>query len=331
MSSTTGASLINARGSASSFRRPTREQVETYERLKAAMDDEAKKNWTDEQWHREIAMLISQQLDYGFRYDNPFGDYFNVVNVPEDETLVIEERRGLKVFWTAKGGYIEETQLKTSRWQLPRDTIGFHVSEFDDKLRLNFAETLEALVTLAEQRLDAEINRRMFTLLQQAIPSTSAYYVNATTGITLDILNTAIREVKDAIKPSNAGPVPITVIGRAAVVDKISDLVVNPSALFDPTATEEIRLRGRLGVYRNANIQELRNWTDENDASYIPANELWVFGGNVGKFAFYGGMQTRNWLENESDYRHYRGRRDVGGLIYHPEQARRIVDGTITP
>jgi hypothetical protein len=331
MSKSAGADLIAARGSASSFRRPTREQAETYERLKAAMNDEAKANWSDANWHREIAMLISQQLDYGFRYDNPFGDYFDVVNVPEDETLVIEERRGLQVYWTAKGGYIEETQLKTTRWQLPRDTIGFHVSAFDDKLRLNFADTLEALVTLAEQRLDAEINRRMFTLLQQAITNVSEYYVDASGGLTLDILNTAVREVKDAIKPSNSGPVPITIIGRATMIDQISDLVTDPSALFDPTATEEIRLRGRLGVYRNANVQELRNWTDENDLSYFPANELWVFGGGVGKFAYYGGMQTKQWEENESDYRHYRGRRDVGGLIYHPEQARRIVDGTVSP
>jgi hypothetical protein len=42
-------------------------------------------------------------------------------------------------------------------------------------------------------------------------------------------------------------------------------------------------------------------------------------------------MQTKSWVENTVDYRHYRGRKDIGGLIHHPEQARRIVDGTITP
>ncbi len=31
------------------------------------------------------------------------------------------------------------------------------------------------------------------------------------------------------------------------------------------------------------------------------------------------------------DYRHYRARKDIGGLVHHPEQARRIVDTTVTP
>lgn len=328
MTKSLGGDLIRARGSASSFRRPSMAEVEEYSRLKSAMNDEAKENWGNLEWHREIAVLISSTLDYGFRFDNLFGDYFQVENVAEDETVVIEERRGLTVYFTARGGYIDETQLQTTRWQLPRDTIGFHVSEFDDKLRLNFAETLEALVTLAEQRLDAEINRRMFTLLQQAITSGSPYYVDLAGALSLDALNAAVREVKDAIKPSNSGPVPITILGRATMIDELSDAVTDPAALFDPTATEEVRLKGRLGVYRGANVQEIRNYEDETNTSFIPANELWVFGGTVGKFAFYGGMQTKVWEENESDYRHYRGRRDVGGLIYHPEQARRLVDTT---
>ena len=35
-------------------------------------------------------------------------------------------------------------------------------------------------------------------------------------------------------------------------------------------------------------------------------------------------------IENTVDYRHYRARKDVGGLIHHPEQVRRIVDSTHT-
>jgi hypothetical protein len=63
---------------------------------------------------------------------------------------------------------------------------------------------------------------------------------------------------------------------------------------------------------------------------FIPANELWVFGGTVGKFALYGGLQVKSWDENTVDYRHYRARKDIGGLIHHPEQARRIVDSSVT-
>lgn len=312
------------------FGRPSRETVEEYERLKSALNEEARANWDDDKWHREVAAVIASRLDYGFQFENLFGSYFQVSTVGEFDTVELTERRGLKVFYTSRGGYIEESQLKTERWTLPRDTIGFHVSEHDDKLRAGFAETIEALVGLAEQRMDAEINRRMFNLLQAAVPLASPYYV-ASAGLTSGELNDAIRDVGDSIKPSGAGRAPITVIGRAAMVDAVSDIIGAGAGNFTEAAAEELRSRGMVGTYRGANVVRVFNYTDENGDSYIPANELWVFGGNVGQFAFYGGTQTKSWEENTVDYRHYRGRRDIGGLIHHPEQARRIVDSSVTP
>lgn len=323
--------MIRARAALDPFGRPRQEELQAYLDAKAALNKEAAENWGNDSWHREVAAIVAERLDYGFAFDNLFGTYFETRTVGEFEKIEIRERRGLKVFWTARGGYIEESQLKTERFELPRDTIGFHVSEFADKLRANFAETIEELVGLAENKLDAEINRRMFQMLQAAIPSSSPYYVNATTGLTKAALDQAIRDVRDSIRPDGAAVPPVTIIGRASMVDAISDVVTDAAALYDPEATAEVRRRGRLGVYRGANVVQLQNYTDDNGASYIPANELWVFGGTVGLFAFYGGMQTKSWEENTVDYRHYRGRRDVGGLIYHPEQARRIVDGTVTP
>ena len=312
------------------FGRPSRETVEEYERLKSALNEEARTNWDDDKWHREVAAVIASRLDYGFQFENLFGSYFQVQSVGEFDTVELTERRGLKVFYTSRGGYIEESQLKTERWTLPRDTIGFHVSEHDDKLRAGFAETIEALVGLAEQRMDAEINRRMFNLLQAAVPMASPYYV-ASTGLTSGELNDAIRDVGDSIKPSGSMRAPITVIGRAAMVDAVSDIIGTGAGNFTEAAAEELRARGMVGTYRGANVVRVFNYTDENGDSYIPANELWVFGGNVGQFAFYGGTQTKSWEENTVDYRHYRGRRDIGGLIHHPEQARRIVDSSVTP
>ena len=321
--------LIRARSAADPFGRPSAEALAEYNRAKAALNEEAKLHWHDDTWHRQMAAVIAERLDYGFEFANLFGTYFQVQTVGEFDTVTITERRGMQVFWTARGGYIDETQLKTERFDVPRDTVGFHVSEFADKLRANYAETLEELISLAEQRLDAEINRRMFNLLQAAVPNSSPYYVDASGGLTKNILDSALREVADQVKPNNGVMPPITIAGRAQMIDQISDVVTDAAALFDPEATAEIRRMGRLGVYRGANIVRISNYTDENDESYIPANELWVFGGTVGKFVRYGGMQTKSWEENTADYRHYRGRMDVGGLVYHPEYSRRIIDGTI--
>lgn len=321
--------MLDTRSFVDPFGRPKAEDIAAYERAKAALNQEALANWGNEAWHREQAAILAERFDYGFQFDNLFPTYFEVRSVGEFDTVTLSERRGLQVFWTARGGYIDETQLKTERWDVPRDTIGFHVSEFEDKLRANYAETIEELADLATQRLDAEVNRRMFNLLQAAIPSSSPYYVDATTGLTKENLDTALREVADAVQPNNGTMPPITILGRATMIDKISDVVTDAAALFDPEATAEIRRRGRLGVYRGANVVRISNYTDENDNSYIPDNELWVFGGTVGVFAKYGGMQTKSWSENTVDYRHVRGRMDCGGVIYRPDRARRIVDGTV--
>jgi hypothetical protein len=300
--------------------------AEEYTKAKEDLNKQARERWDDPEFHRQVAADLESILDYQFTFENLFSTYFNVENVGEWDKVILRERRGLKVFQSSRGGYIEESQLRSEMWELPRETMGFHVSEHIDKLRMNFAETIEDLVSLGGQRLEAEVNRRIFNLLQAAVPSTSPYYVSVA-GMAKSDLDTAIRNVRDAIKPNGMGPVPVTIIGRAAMVDQISDFNLG----FDPEATEEVRAKGRLGVYRGANIIQVINYTDDAGASFIPANELWVFGGTVGKFALYGGLQVKSWDENTVDYRHYRARKDIGGLVHHPEQARRIVDSAVTP
>lgn len=321
---TSAKSLIQHRGQLDLWGR-NRASVEEHAAIADELNREAREEWDNPEWHRQVARDLAESLDYGFTFNNLFGTYLQVQNVGEFDRVVLRERRGMRVFWTARGGYIEETQLRTEAWELPRDSLGFHVSEHIDKLRANFATSMEDLVSLGEARHEAEVNRRIFNLLQESVPSGSPYY-EAVAGLAASDLNAAIRGVKDAIKPNGLGPVPVTIIGRASMVDQISDFTG-----YADEAKEELRLRGRLGTYRGANIVQVINYTDEDDNSYIPANELWVFGGTVGKFALYGGMQVKSWEENTVDYRHYRSRKDLGGLVHHPEQARRIVDSTVTP
>lgn len=326
MSATTTASkLIAHRGSVDPWGR-NRESMEELTALRVKLNEEARENWGSDAWHHDVAAEIATNLDYQFTFENLFSTYFQVDTVGEFEKVRLRERRGMKVFFTSRGGYIEESQIRTEDWTLPRDTLGFHVSEHTDKLRANFATSMEEMVTLGGQRMEAEVNRRIFTMLQDAVPNTSPYYV-ASAGLVKAEVDAAVRDVRDAIKPNGLGPVPVTIIGRASMVDKISDFNLG----FDPEAQEEIRLKGRLGTYKAANVVQVINYTDDDGLSYIPANELWVFGGTVGRFAMYGGLQVKSWEENTVDYRHYRARKDIGGLVHHPEQARRIVDSSVTP
>lgn len=298
-------------------------ELEDYERAKAALNTDAKENFKSEEWHREQAATLASVIDYGFTNDPLFSSYIPQRVAGEYEHVFVRERRGLQVFYTARGGYIEESTLKTMNFEVPRDTLGFHVSEFEDNLEANYADTIESVVALGMQRMEAEVVRRQLTLAQEAVTIASPYYVDASgTGLTPTVLNDALVDVEDAIKPNGAGPVGITVLGRAAGINAISDF---PG--FADEAKEEIRLRGRLGVYRGANLQKVVNYTDENGDSYVPDNEVWVLGGQAGLFVRYGALKSKTWTENTADYRHYRVRGSIGGLVHHPEQIRRIKIG----
>lgn len=301
----------------------TPEQVNEYKEMAAALNAEARENWDNPQFHRQVAADLAVELDYGLTFENLFSTYFSTETVGEFDRVILKERRGLKVYYTARGGHVDETHLRTEQWELPRDTLGFHIREFEDKLRANFADEIADIAALGRDRLEAEVNRRIFNTLQQAIPSGSPYYTSAA-GLSKATLDDAIRDVKDAIKPNGQGPVPVTIAGRASMVDQISDFTG-----YADEALEEIRMRGRLGTYRGCNIVQVVNYTDEEGESYIPNNELWVFGGNVGKFAMYGDLRVKTWNEHTVDYQHYRAVKDIGGLVHHPEQARRIIDTSV--
>jgi hypothetical protein len=103
----------------------------------------------------------------------------------------------------ARGGYIEASQMTRRDREIPRDMIGVHVFEFEDKFINNFTESAQTLRDLSIQRMDAEINRRVHTVLAEAIPSGSPFYV-ATPGLSKPALDNAIRAVQDASAPARS-------------------------------------------------------------------------------------------------------------------------------
>jgi hypothetical protein len=98
---------------------------------------------------------------------------------------------------------------------------------------------------------------------------------------------------------------------------------------FGNETLEEIRNKGVLGQYRGVPIVELKNYKDEDGNAYLPANELWIMTRDTGKFAFFGGLKSKEFMELDNWYWHFLARRDTGVLVYHPERARRMLDTSI--
>lgn len=298
----------------------TPEEREAARELREEINAIASENWDDPTWRREMAAILTESILEGFDLQTFFDQIVDVERVGFDDRVELNEMTGLKVFYTAKGGHIEASALVSETITLPRDTLGFHVYEFEDKLRSGFAETVSRLRSLAVRRLNWGTTNAIKNLAQAAIPNGSPYYISGA-GISQSALNQAIREVADE---SDSGVV--TVFGRSTMVDQIADF---PG--FSDEALEEIRARGRLGVYRGSSIIQARDYKDEDGASHVPANEMWVIADDFGKFAFYGGLLSKEYVENDNWYWHYLGRQDFGGVVHRPERARRIIDTSITP
>lgn len=293
--------------------------------IKDAVNAEWRQYHDYPEYQRELASVLVENFDYGFTFEDLFGTYMDTEQVGFDDRPEIRERRGLRVFHVARGGQIEQSTITTQAWELPRDGIGFHVAEHEDKLAVGFADSLADLVRLGNDRLSAERKRWLFSLLQTATSSAQTTTVNGLSS-NQAALNTAIRTVKDAVLPTGQARLPITIIGRAPMVDQISSFTG-----YGWEALEEIRILGRLGTYRGANIVEVLNYVDENNVSYIPANVLFVLSATAGKFVTYGQPKVKNWQAGGSEYLHTSVKIELGGVVHHPERVAVIADSSVSP
>jgi len=304
------------------FGRNTEERNKLIEQLRAA-DAEAAAKWDDKTWRSEMAADLTETIYWGFQHENLLNLYTQVENVPFDGRSFVKEVRGLRAFWVARGGHIEASDMHAEVFEIPRDTIGFHVFEMEDKLRTNFGETQSTLVDLGIQRMDAAVNIRVLSAFQAAIPSSSPNYITGA-GLSLTMLNTALRQVRDVSLDFNC-----SIIGRATMTDQIIDQIMGTggnTAGFFPETNEQLLQQGVIGVYRGARIITLKNYRDDVDVPFFPANELYIVGRDASKFAFFGGLLSKEYSEEDNWYWHYLARRDFGGVVYRPNRLRRIVD-----
>jgi hypothetical protein len=313
------------------YGRTTEERRALQDKVKRA-NEMAALNWDDPTWRREMAQELTETIYLGFEHENLLMYMTQVENADFNARVFLKEVKGLRAFWVARGGYIEASTVRAEVLEIPRDTIGFHVYEFEDKLRTNFAETQATLVELGIQRLDAEVNLRMFSLLQASVPAGSPSYI-ATAGVSLPVLNTAIRQVRDESRDQE-----VVIVGRSLQTDQILDAIqggglsTGPGGFggFLPETNEDLLRRGVLGTYRGAKIISLKNYRDDTDTPFFPGNELWVIARDASKFAFWGGLLSKEYTEDDNWYWHYLARRDFGGVVHRPSRLRRLID-TTTP
>ena len=110
----------------------------------------------------------------------------------------------------------------------------------------------------------------------------------------------------------------------------VDELVTGNYAAYLPQTNEELLRRGVIGTYRGANIVSLKNFKDDEDVSFFPANEMFVVGRDASKFAFWGDLLSKEWTEQDNWYWHFMARKDFGGVVHRPERLRRIIDTSLS-
>lgn len=317
----TNFSMVGAKGRSSEERDALRAHVE---RINA----EARENWGNQQWRAEMAQAMTRSIYEGFQHENLLSLMAEVENLEFEGRSFVKETRGLRAFWVSRGGFIEASTIHSETAEIQRDSVGFQVYENEDKLMTNFAETSSTLVSLGIQRLDAEVNRRVLQVFEAAIPNNSHDSYVATTDLSLAELNTALEEVRD-----ESNSFQVAIIGRAPMTGKILTKLLGTDGNgggFLPSTNEQMVRQGVLGDYRGAPIVTLRNWKDDNGTAFFPNNELYVIATDASKFAFFGGLMSKEWVEPDNWYWHFLARRDFGGAVYRPERVRRIVDSSVS-
>ena len=297
----------------------TQEENSKHQELMEAANEEARANWDNPQYRAEFAADLTESILLGFDYETLVDRWIDTERTDFNGRIYVREAGGLKAYYMARGGYIEASELTSEISEVPRDMVGVHVWEFEDKFLNNFSESANTLRDLSIQRMDAEINRRVHTVLTEAVPAGSPYYLE-TPGLSKPAVDAAISAVRDASRTGQ-----VVIVGRPTMVDQIMDF----DGYGDETK-EEIRQKGLLGRYRGVDVVSLKNYKDEDNQAYIPGNEMWVMSKDVGKFAFFGGLKSKEFNELDNWYWHYLARRDTGVLVHHPERARRLLDSSIS-
>lgn len=288
------------------------------------LNEEAKTNFTSPEWRADQAAVMTDTIYENFLYESILDRFGRVRNLSVEDQAFVREVNGLKAFWIARGGYIEMSDIRTEVVEIPRDSVGFHVSEYEDKLLTGFSEAASTFVDLGTQRLGAAVNARALRLFGTAIPASPGTHATDSSTFAVSHLTNAIALVREESQSQN-----ISIVGRATAMNEVIDTLMGTSGNgsgFLPETNEAIIRTGRMGSFYGVPVNVVPNYKDGDGNSYWADDDIWVVSDDAAEFAFFGGLRSKEYMEQDNWYWHYLAKTDFGGLVNHPERAHRLYD-----
>ncbi len=291
------------------------------EAAKAKLNADMRERWDDASFRREFAADLAESIWLGYSDQSLVDLVADVSRVTLDAKVYVRELKGLRAFWTARGGFIEQSELSQDEYELVPDSLGVRVREHEEAIATRIAETAVDLKTQGVKQIDLGVNQRFLKMLQAATPSNDAndnYTLVA--GVTLDSVRDALMKVADATEGSK-----ISIIGRSTMVHQVMNAVQDGS-FFTPTTNENLIQRGQMGTFNGAQLITVKNV--RGGAQTIPNNELYVVAEDAAKVAFFGDIKAKERVD-DNWYWHWVTRLDVGMLLHHTDRVERIVDSSL--
>lgn len=89
------------------------------------------------------------------------------------DKILLKSVSGVRSFWVRRGGYIDGSAAKDEVIELPRDTVGFHIYEFEER-RFAWSRMIEAMA----KSMRDEVVLRVCKLVQAAVPASDVPHVS---------------------------------------------------------------------------------------------------------------------------------------------------------
>jgi hypothetical protein len=247
--------------------------------------------------------------------------------------VFVREVRGLQAFWLARGGFIETSTLRSRVVEVPRDILGFHVSELEDKMRLEFSQTQGDIVSLGVQRMLGETMRRVYALASAACLADAARNTDAGAGALVSSVDDALRLVHHASEATG-----LTIMGSTVTMDVFTEQLTAANQAtngakyggYIPQTNEEYLRRGLIGSYKGNRLVGVPPYKDDGNNLYFPHGEIFIIAPDSSKWANYGGLMSKEYVEPDNWYWHYLAKRDMGGLVYRPDRMHLVNDTATT-
>ena len=168
--------------------------------------------------------------------------------------------------------------------------------------------------------MDAEVNRRIHTVLAEAVPVDLAVLLRLRPVCRSPRSTRRSRAVRDA---STRGEV--VIVGRPQMINQIADF--DGLRQRDPWRRSGRRASSASTVAPT--IVTLKNYKDEDGQPFLPATRCGSCRRTPASSPSSAASSPRSSSEQDNWYWHYLARRDSGVLVHHPERAHLLVDSSL--